>query len=218
MSDSRSSVGVAHIFRLPPLILALICASIPLATGCGTAERPELASAPQPGQRLAVEATAYLVVADSVYRRDTPHPALVVVVDEPMAPQGYGPRSARQLVEVLAPALAPETISDFWRANEAPGRLSEVLEWTAPNRFQVVAEHEIEAMLRNAEWDGFYRRYPGSAGFLRFSRVGLDPSVTQALLYFEHRAGLLGGSGGYAVLERHAGSWQIRSIHLIWQG
>jgi hypothetical protein len=225
MPGSEFTAGDEYIFGshsvkrlcLPSLILALIGACIPIAAGCGIPGSPEPAPAPAASERLTAEATAYLVVADSVYRRDTPRPAVVVVVDEPVAPQGYGPRSARRLVEVLAPNLAPETISDFWAVNEAPGRLSEVLEPIGPSKFQFVTEREVEAVLRDAGWSEFNRRYAGSAGFLRFSRVGLDRSRTEALLYFEHRAGLLGGSGGYAVLEHLQGSWQMRTILFIWQ-
>jgi hypothetical protein len=93
-SASLFTACVEHIFgrhsvkrlRLPTLILVLIGACIPLAAGCGTTARPELAPAPARGERLTAETTAYLVVADSVYRRHTPRPAVVVVVDEPVAP------------------------------------------------------------------------------------------------------------------------------------
>jgi hypothetical protein len=203
--------------HFPAPIILLIGACISLVGGCGTVGSPQPFPASAPADRATAEAGVYKVLTDSVYRRDTSSPAIVVVVDETVAPQGYGPRSATQLVDVLARILTPESTSNFWSVNETPSRLSEVMGPLAPVLFQFVVEQEIEKLLRDSEWDTFHRRFQGSAGFLRFSRVGMDPSMTEALIYFEHRAGLLGGSGGYAVLEHRQGSWEIRTIYFIWQ-
>jgi len=51
-------------------------------------------------------------------------------------------------------------------------------------RLTCVDDGEFERIFRDGEgWDRFRRTFPESDGTLRFSRVGLDREVTQAMLY-----------------------------------
>ena len=51
------------------------------------------------------------------------------------------------------------------------------------------------------------REFPDSDGTLRFSRVGLDRSLTQALLYAGQQFDWSVGSGGYWLFSKSDGEW-----------
>ena len=56
-------------------------------------------------------------------------------------------------------------------------------------------------------WDRFRREYPESDGTLRFSRVGFDRGVTQAMLYAGQQFDWNIGSGGFWLFSKRDGEW-----------
>ncbi len=56
-------------------------------------------------------------------------------------------------------------------------------------------------------WNRFRRTFPESDGTLRFSRVELNRSVTQAVLYAGQQFDWSVGSGGYWLLSKSDGEW-----------
>lgn len=75
---------------------------------------------------------------------------------------------------------------------------------------------EVEQVLRDGFWDGFYSRYPDTAGMLRVSIAVVSEDRSKALIYFEHVCGGLCGTGDLYLLDRtqtgwrQAGSWMLR--------
>jgi len=67
-----------------------------------------------------------------------------------------------------------------------------------------------------AGWEEFYRRYPQSNGIIRLSRVGLDDSRTQAIVFVAHWRGSLDGAGYYLILVKQEGAWVVQSAVGIW--
>jgi hypothetical protein len=65
-------------------------------------------------------------------------------------------------------------------------------------------------------WFSFYRRYPGSLGIVRFSRVGFSSDRSQAVVYWEHTAASLDGVGEYWILRREANQWKLRWRFEVW--
>jgi hypothetical protein len=61
-------------------------------------------------------------------------------------------------------------------------------------------------------WQGYYRRYPGSGGYLEVSAVGFDPTKTRAMVYMAHSCGGLCGGGMHYLLERVEGVWREAKI------
>jgi len=57
-------------------------------------------------------------------------------------------------------------------------------------------------------WDGFYKRYPDSGGFLVVSAVGFNAEKTRAMAYIGHSCGSLCGGGTHHLLENVQGTWR----------
>lgn len=64
-------------------------------------------------------------------------------------------------------------------------------------------------------WDRFEAEY-GAHAFGAYSRVGLNGDATQALVYRGVVCGVLCGSGGYVLLEKVDGAWQVVGEHEVW--
>jgi hypothetical protein len=81
--------------------------------------------------------------------------------------------------------------------------------------YSVVPESEIEASFsliergpREGPWTGFYRRYPGSGGYVELSAVGFDAAKQRAMVYVAHYCGTLCGGGRSHLLEKVDGEWR----------
>lgn len=81
---------------------------------------------------------------------------------------------------------------------------------------QVVKSEVIRAIFENGDWDHFYRRFPGTAGFTRVSQPVLSEDRERALLYVSHHCGGLCGSGTVLLLVRSGSTWSVVKRELLW--
>lgn len=71
-----------------------------------------------------------------------------------------------------------------------------------------MGDEEFEHIFRDREgWTRFRQAFPGSDGTLRFSRVGFDRDVTQAMLYAGQQFDWNIGSGGFWLFSKLDGEW-----------
>ena len=102
--------------------------------------------------------------------------------------------------------LSEETLADFFAKNREqypvePG-------FNPGGRLICLSNEEFRHVFRDGEgWERFRREFPRSDGTLRFSRVGLDRGVTQALIYAGQQFDWNVGSGGYRLFTRREGAW-----------
>jgi len=66
-------------------------------------------------------------------------------------------------------------------------------------------------------WGDFYEKYPNSSGHITFSRVGFNADMTKAILYRETYCGVLCAYGGYVLLGKEKGKWNVTRGFLCWQ-
>jgi hypothetical protein len=64
-------------------------------------------------------------------------------------------------------------------------------------------------------WEAFYAAYPDSPGLIRLSRVGVDPSREQALVWVTHQCGGRCGTGSYLLLSKANGSWVVTARSVV---
>jgi hypothetical protein len=58
-------------------------------------------------------------------------------------------------------------------------------------------------------------RFPNNLGYVAFSRVGLNLTKNEAILYIDHFCGLCGG-GGYVLMRKIDGVWRVAAQHITW--
>jgi hypothetical protein len=71
-----------------------------------------------------------------------------------------------------------------------------------------VVSDAIHTLLKSDGWDGFYKRYLDSGGFIIVSPVGFNPDKTQAIVYSGSSCGSLCGRWSFHLLEKVAGKWR----------
>ncbi|HKD17251.1 MAG TPA: hypothetical protein VKG23_05220 [Thermoanaerobaculia bacterium] len=83
---------------------------------------------------------------------------------------------------------------------------------------RVVSESQIEASFEGADWwQGFYRTFPESRGFLQFTAPAFSSDGQSALIYVSHFCGGLCGTGWLVYLTRSDdGHWRIASKQMLW--
>jgi hypothetical protein len=102
--------------------------------------------------------------------------------------------------------LDEETLTDFLAKNRAQYPIEPDL--NLGGRLVCVGAEEFEHIFRDRDgWDRFRREFPESDGTLRFSRVGLDGHVTQAMLYAGQQFDWNVGSGGFWLFSKLDGEW-----------
>jgi hypothetical protein len=74
--------------------------------------------------------------------------------------------------------------------------------------YKVVSSDTIETLLKDGGWDGFYKRYPDSGGYIVMSAVGFNKEITRAIVYTGSSCGGLCGSWRFHLLEKMNGKWK----------
>ncbi len=104
------------------------------------------------------------------------------------------------------PDLDEETLADFAAKNRERHPILPDLD--PGGRLIPVDDEEFRGIFGDGQgWERFRRLFPGPDGTLRFSRVGLDRGVTQALVYAGQQFDWNVGSGGYRLFTRQRESW-----------
>jgi hypothetical protein len=128
-------------------------------------------------------------------------------------------QSATQQIGNNIAALKSETIDKFQLENQQEYPLSEQL--NVHTNYVLISRNQLSSILSkgkdlNTGWEEFYRIYPGTQGFISFSRVGFDAQMTQALVYVGNPRGALNGVGYYLFLTQNNGLWIVRNQIPAW--
>lgn len=87
-------------------------------------------------------------------------------------------------------------------------------------KYQIVPYKRIENLFDMIEleedWKTFYRMYPRSNGYMRFSRVGFNVAGDEAFLSTAWMCGSLCSEGRYILLRKKNGQWKIETSELTW--
>jgi hypothetical protein len=99
-----------------------------------------------------------------------------------------------------------ETLNDFLAKNRGQHPIEPDL--NPGDQLVCVGEEEFGHIFRDGDgWARFRREFPESDGTLRFSCVGLDGDVTQAMLYTGQQFDWNIGSGGFWLFSKLEGEW-----------
>jgi hypothetical protein len=134
-----------------------------------------------------------------------------VIYDQTMACSLDDPECTNSLtyVEARIPELAVETVASFCVRSAATQPLSADMDLGAP--YALVSSQEMHAIFSSTQdgWQLFYERYPDAPGAMMFSRVGFNSTGEQALVAWRFQWDWLAGDGGFILLVKEAGAWQV---------
>ncbi len=122
-----------------------------------------------------------------------------------LPPPGDEERVLSYLRENLE-GLGEETLADFLIKNREQHPVEPDL--NPGRRLVCVNDEEFQQIFRDGEgWERFRQTFPESDGTLRFSRVGLNRVVTQAMVYAGQQFDWHLGSGGFWLFSKSNGVW-----------
>lgn len=114
-----------------------------------------------------------------------------------------------------APALNRATVEDFRKVNSVQASFDS--RFDLPVKYQLVAQTDINSVFKNhGWWPDYYKKYPGSRGWLEFSRIGFSPDSKQALFYVVNACGDVCGGGSYVVMVKRDSGWRIAKEIPVW--
>ena len=111
------------------------------------------------------------------------------------------------------PCLTPEAaakfkdaVADYKQVNRKPWLLQRQFQIAQP--YELVSSDAIGKLFKQGAWNGFYKRYPNSGGYLTLSGVGFNHDKTRAIVYSGTACGMLCGSWSWHLLEKINGKWK----------
>lgn len=125
------------------------------------------------------------------------------------------PQEMRRQLQDTFQNISGDTIESFVERNAEPGQLSAEMELGVD--YVLLSEKELAEISSQPDWgETLAERYPGSYGYLIFSRVGFNRTLDQAVIYVGNVAGPLMGSGDIFLMEKVNGEWVIKEQFMIW--
>lgn len=108
--------------------------------------------------------------------------------------------------------LTPEASREFKDAIEDYKRHKEPMllvgQFAIDKPYELVKRDALSALMKNNNWDVFYKRYPDSGGIIMMSAVGFNRDRTLAILYTWSTCNNLCGRGSFALLKKLNGKWR----------
>ena len=185
---------------------ALVLFLIPASLACSL-----FTSAPAPSQ-AEIEKEEQAVYA--VFVRDSKGPAVILETTSTSTVE----EDPRQMIDNIQGGLAGisnATIDNFVERNSPPSQLSPDLQLGV--EYILLSREELVEISSQGNWHEILQeRYPGSNGYVIFSRVGFNRTLDQAVLYVGEVAGPLMGAGHYYLLEKQNGEWMIKEQTMVW--
>ena len=113
-------------------------------------------------------------------------------------------------------SVSQAAIDDFVAKNKEAHQLKDA--FSVELNHTMIRKDELDQMFKGGVggWEEFYKRFPGSGGFVGISRAGFNPEMNQALVYVEHGCGGLCGTGHYLLLEKNDGKWKVAKKFMAW--
>jgi hypothetical protein len=126
-----------------------------------------------------------------------------LIIQEGTVPNQDVPESC---IDPEAASLFKDAIADYRRVNSEQRLLQRRFEIEKP--YEIVSSDTIGVSSPNG-WKGFYKRYPGSGGFMIMSAVGFNKAKTRAIVYTGSSCGGLCGLWRFHLLEKKDSKWTV---------
>ena len=197
--------------KLSLSVLLLLVVACPLTTSSQSIEN------------AAIEKEEYAVYSEIISKHYIKAGVQLVVLTTPTCcevPADIKDDVMVRFKEIERAAVLPseQTLEDYVRRNRTNVSVRKSFKLNV--KFQIVPYKRIEGLFDMVEleddWKTFYRRYPRSNGYMRLSRVGFNQTLDEALLSTAWMSGSLSGEGGYVLLRKKDGRWNIATSVVTW--
>ena len=113
--------------------------------------------------------------------------------------------------------LSAKTIADF----KSRSRLCRTLDATFNASVTLLSKQERRAIFASKDtrkdWAGFYKKFPGSSGYIIVSSIGFNEDRSQALVDLTNKCGDKCGAEQFVLLTKVNGGWRVSAKHKLWE-
>jgi hypothetical protein len=108
--------------------------------------------------------------------------------------------------------LTPQAVREFKDAIEDYKRHNEPMvlqrKFKIDKPYELVSTKAIETLIKNYDWNSFYKQYPNSGGIIRMSAVGFNRQKTLAIVDTGSTCNNQCGRGSLHLLKKIDGKWK----------
>jgi len=119
-------------------------------------------------------------------------------------PEWKHPEAFHNMVKEAMPEAEVQTVDNYLLRNTSPEQLRI---WNPGVNYALVTESELPE--DNHFWARYHEKFPQPSRLITFSNVGFNNQHDQALVYMTQACGGLCGGGGYVLLKKVNGKWEI---------
>ena len=116
------------------------------------------------------------------------------------------------------PLPSQQTLDSYAERNRTSVALRKLFKLNV--KLQIVPYKKIESLFDMIEleedWKTFYRIFPHSNGYIRFSRAGFNRAGDEAFVSTAWMRGSLYGEGRYVLLRKKEGRWNVEASVPTW--
>lgn len=173
----------------------------------------------QRDRHAALEREEYAVYSAIISQRFIEDRTRLIVITDPTCCDilGVTKENLGFGIEQLAP-FSQDTLENFTERNRETRHFKRLFTLSVP--YRIVNYKRIEKLFDmielEEEWKTFYRWYPRSNGYIRFSRVGFNKTRDEAIVSTGWMSGERSGEGRYFLLSKKSGKWQVQRSATTW--
>jgi hypothetical protein len=190
-----------HSFRLWAIVTILSCVSILASVACKTGRSSEEPSVYE----------AALKHHLSAFHSNRPR---FLVIRENTAKNIHSEDDYWEYLREQFPSISPQTLEECKTKNKDSKKLKR---FESSIDYVLFEEKDLEDIFKAGTdgWQNFYKRYPGSSGFIELSQVGFNKTMDQALVFITDACGTECAVGRYMLLQRNSKGWEVVKAHTV---
>jgi hypothetical protein len=125
------------------------------------------------------------------------------------------PQESADYIKSSLTDISRQTLDSFVERNQDSHPISQNMDLGI--EYKILTYEELKKISSQSNWgEKLSEAYPGSHGYLIFSRVGFNNTLDQAVIYVGSVGGPLMGSGSYFLMEKQNGEWIMKDEVMSW--
>ena len=111
--------------------------------------------------------------------------------------------------------ISSETLDNYLERNKQPSQLSPDMDLGVD--YVLLSREDLMKISSQPDWGQLLNsKFPGTHGYIIFSRVGFNNTLDQAIIYVGNVGGPMMGAGYYYLMEKQNGQWILKEQVMAW--
>jgi hypothetical protein len=115
--------------------------------------------------------------------------------------------------------LSASTVSSFRTRERQCAKLEDKL--AIRTSYKLISKQQRVGIFSQKDparsWVNFYKKFPGSSGYINVSGIGFNENQSQALIETFMKCGSGCGSNHFALLLKKDGQWSVTATYKVWE-